>query len=164
VSKDKKIRVREAKPRDLGLFRKLWVEFLKEQSEKGSFILNTEHNLRVYEAVFNLYTEKTIPGTVLFIAEDAVLMWGQAGKDELETDLGVIAQGWGTYIKADSRGKGYSKAIRAEGQKRLKELGFDTIVGTGLIDDSTALDSAFNHGWERHSVLGFYRLNKADEE
>lgn len=159
----KKVRVRKATPRDKGLFRKLWADYLDHQHKAGSFVLANDHNLSVFEGIFDLYTQELQPGIVLFIAEDAVLMWGKSSDDLIETNLGTIAQGWGTYIKPESRGNGLSKSIREEGKRLLKEMGFDAVIGTGLINEETSLNSAFEHGWDRHSVLGICKLKEVEE-
>jgi hypothetical protein len=49
----KNIRVREAKTRDRGLFRKLWKKFMEEQAGKGELILPNEKNLDFYTSLFN---------------------------------------------------------------------------------------------------------------
>lgn len=73
----KTIRVREAKPRDVGLFRKLWTQFLYGQKEQGS--VRDEKALGLYEHLFHLYMSKEAEGIVLFVADKGVLMWGDNG-------------------------------------------------------------------------------------
>ena len=133
----KNIRVREAKERDLGLFRKLWMGLLEEQEAKGSTTKATKKTLAVFENIFQAYVEGKYEGIVLFIADKAVLMWGDSGVG-IDYSKGKIASGWGTYVALDARKKGLSKAIRKRGNELLKEKGFSGITGHVIKDDEAA--------------------------
>lgn len=126
----KKPKVRHAKAGDRNLFKKLWLEYLTESYEsKDSEIKPSQKNLETYGLFFDLYVEKKLQGLVLFIGESAVLMWGSIGATPFEMDTVHRAMGWGTFVKPDARRKGYSKLIRTEAAKLLKEMGFETVVG-----------------------------------
>lgn len=89
----KTIRVREARPRDIGLFRKLWTQLLAMQREQGSS--RDVKALSLYEHMFNLYLSKEADGIVLFVADKGVLMWGAHGPLDVYTEKTVAA--WGDY-------------------------------------------------------------------
>ena len=58
-------RVRVAKPRDVGLFRKLWKLFLEEQKEMGGVILPNEQNLEIFTNLFKIYNPPIVTGKLL---------------------------------------------------------------------------------------------------
>lgn len=89
----KNIRVREAKGRDIGLFRKLWTQFLETQRTQGSG--RDVKALALYEHLFNSYVAKEADGIVLFVADKGVLMWGEHGPLDIYTEKTVAA--WGDY-------------------------------------------------------------------
>lgn len=142
---DKKIRVREAKSRDIGLFRKLWTAFLTENEKNGAIVRASEKNVAVYERLFNLYVEGKAAGVVLFVADHSVLMWGDGGSPFEAT--AKVAQAWGTYVKEDKRKTGIAKAMRTEALKKLHALGFEKIVASGI--ESTIVGS----GWTKKFVI-----------
>ena len=168
MSEMKKIRVRSARPRDLGLFKKLWMEHLKEQSELGNLVEASDFNLEVYSNIFKMYvdpdSEMKLDGVVLFVADKAVSMWGSPG-DVLETKLGVIAQGWGHYVTPDDRRAGIATAMMTEMFKKLREKGFDTVMG-GLIEDDeagTKTMSKVDHKWDPVRPMYFTLHNGGKE-
>ena len=127
--KSKGPRVRQAKPGDRNLFRKLWGDYLKEAYEsKDSEVQPNDFNLDRYSFFFDLYVSGGVPGVVLFIGDSAVLMWGGIGEPPFQIDT-ERAVGFGTYVKPEARKKGYSALIRKEGARLLKEMGFDAVFG-----------------------------------
>ena len=133
----KNIRVREAKIRDKGLFRKLWKAFLEEMYKKGgkATYLPTETNLDLFETIFEAYTNKQFPGIVLFVGEDAVLMWGDSGAIVFETEFGKQAVAWGTYVSPEFREMGISEQMTETAVQKMKALGFDWVTTAVLLDD-----------------------------
>lgn len=155
-----KIRVREAKLRDKGLFRKLWSQLLEDQYEKGSQVLPSENNLDIYEVIFEKYVSGEFPGVVLFVAEDAVLMWGHTGQEALETK-DKIATGWGTYVGPKLRGKGASKELRKVACEKLKELGFEIVMGTTLTGNEEGEVSTEKFGFKKQACVVCYSLKES---
>jgi ribosomal protein S18 acetylase RimI-like enzyme len=154
----KKPRVREAKPRDIGLFRKLWKLYLEDQVEQGGVILPTEDNLEVYVNIFKMYVDEDIPedaqtdGVVLFIGEVAMIMWGDSDS-VVETTMGKTAYAWGVYVMPDHRGQGLSDMLHREAIKKLVEFKFDTVYSS-IVTDNVHGYEAFKRGTERevHNV------------
>jgi len=140
----KKVRIREAKERDLGLFRKLWKAFLTEQRERGAAMLPNDHNMEMFDGLFNLYVvEKSFKGFILFVGEQAVLMAGNPG-NIFETSLGEVAYGWGAYVAPEYRGKKIGKELYAAAKEKIMEMGFDHFCATHLL-----VDDASRHVLER---------------
>ncbi len=146
MPKMKTPRIREAKPRDIGLFKKLWKLYLEEQHAQGTVILPTAENLEVYVNIFKMYVDPDIPeeaqqeGVVLFIGEVAMIMWGDADS-VVETALGKTACGWGVYVMPDHRGKGLSDLLHKETVKRLIEFKFDTVYGFVSTENTHGFDA-----------------------
>ena len=101
----KKIRVRNAKASDHGLFRKLWMGLLEQQVKEGSIVGATDATLAFYERLFNSYINSDFDGIVLFVADRGVLMWGASGTHV--SYPGKTATAWGAYIAPET-----SEAVR----------------------------------------------------
>lgn len=156
AKKKKKVRVRDAKPGDVNLFRKMWLEYLTEHHEKGGHILPTEKNLDLYTEIYAQYVSGQAPGVVLFIGEHTVHMSGTPGPATFDTDFGTAATGWGTYVRPEARNNGYSKTIREAAFERLKAMGFDCVHGSALYGDESALASAKKSGIQLDGILTVY--------
>lgn len=102
----KRIRVRKAKIRDIGLFKKLWIKLLDKQSLEGSIVLSNEKTMDFYEKLFNAYVEGILEGIVLFVADKGVLMWGDSAS--LRDYPGKFIVDWGVYINSDVGEEVYS--------------------------------------------------------
>jgi GNAT superfamily N-acetyltransferase len=140
----KKVRVREAKERDLGLFRKLWKAFLTEQRGRGAAMLPSSHNMEIFDALFNLYVvEKSFKGFILFVGEQAILMAGNP-VSEFESSLGEVCYGWGAYVAPEYRGKKIGKELYSVAREKILEMGFDHFCATHLL-----VDVASRHVLER---------------
>lgn len=148
----KKARVRTAKPRDVGLFKKLWMQYLEEQTKQGGLVIPSLDNVEVFANIFKMYVDPDMPeearfdGVVLFVGEVAVLMWGESGS-AATTEMGKTAYAWGIYIVPDQRGNGLSDKLQQEARKRLKEMGFDSLYATVLDQNSHGLE-ALKRGFE----------------
>lgn len=142
MSELKKIRVREAKVRDIGLFKKLWMKFLEAQHESGSLILPTEKNLDFAVGLFKSYVDEDLPaetrseGVVLFVSDVAVLFYGDIN---LPYDVSIgkkVAYGWGYYVEPEHRGKGILKEMQKYALEKLSNMGFDAILGNTMEGDT----------------------------
>jgi GNAT superfamily N-acetyltransferase len=155
----KKIRVRVAKERDLGLFRKLWREFLVEHYEVGSKVL-VDENMPLFEQIFNMYVSGEEKGVVLFVGECAVAMWGTPGEMSIRTELDPIATGWGIYVQPDQRGEDISTKFLEVARDKLKELGFKVITDSALIDEKYVTANAEKFGYKLFQRTYIYELDK----
>ncbi len=109
----KKIRVREAKPRDLGLFRKLWQECIDESTYGPG-------TMPIFEELFNACVEAD-NGFVLLVADKGILIAGEA-EAQFES-ASPAAQIWGIYVAKGARDKGVASAMLEEAKLRFKTLG-----------------------------------------
>lgn len=167
MSELKKARVRAAKARDVGLFKKLWMQYLEEQVKQGGLVIPSVDNVEVFANIFRMYIDKDnmpedarFDGVVLFIGEVAMLMWGDSGSTA-ETQMGKTAYAWGVYIVPDQRGNGLSDLLHQEARKRLKAMGFDSLYATVLDQNSHGLE-ALMRGFENSLELipeRSYRVN-----
>jgi GNAT superfamily N-acetyltransferase len=137
----KNIRVREAKARDRGLFRKLWKKFMEEQAGKGELILPNEKNLDFYTSLFNLYVSGEVQGTVLFVADQAVSMWGDQ-VSYLDQKPGRGASCWGMYVEPENRRRGISNAFHEKAKEILAAQGFDFCSTAHLFNDDIAVKNS----------------------
>lgn len=132
----KKIRVRKATARDVGLFRKLWREMMEEQYTAGSPVLPNDHNLKVIEEIFEAYVEETLEGVVLLVSDVGVLMYGDMA-NPLQLSVGdKVAYGWGQYVAPDSRGKGILDKMAEKAFKQLGDMGFSAMLGNTMDKDT----------------------------
>lgn len=140
----KKIRIREAKARDVGLFRKLWKAYLESNEKCGSSVAVTDRNLILPGRVFESYVDAptaTLPaltGIVLFVADYAVLMAGESPAP-LDYTCGKVAHLWGVYVQP---GHEVGEQLVTEGLKRLKEKGFNTVLFTCTAEHGIQLPNA----------------------
>ena len=149
MPKVKNIRVRKARSRDLGLFTKLWTAYLISVYEKGSGVPPSKDNLEFFRIMFNLYVSGEEKGVVLFVGEVGVMLLGTAGISPIKTDYDPVAQGWGMYVEPDYQGQGICTALYTEGFKKLKEMGFKTILGHCMLEDEKAWGSLEKVGYTK---------------
>jgi GNAT superfamily N-acetyltransferase len=164
----KRIRIREATPRDRGLFKKLWKKFLAESYEKGDVVLPTDSNVEFYASLFDQYTNPNVDfnGVVLFVADVAVLMFGDDGSP-LELSIGNHIAGWGLYVEPEHRRKGISTLLYKAAFEKSKELGFEVMLGGYLRDNPDAkgaLAKATEDGFQELTTSIFYELPDAVDE
>lgn len=158
-----KIRVREAKPRDRGLFRKLWKEYLKDQVKKGGDILPTKNNLDKFEMIFDKYVNKELPGVVLFVADHAVAMFGSRGEEVFDINIEKPAQGWGTYVKPEARRHNIGTKIREVAVEKLRELGFKNIIGSYFVGNEEGRESLKEFDTKKHSIVVVSPIDEKQE-
>lgn len=137
MSSNRKIRVRDAKPRDIGLFKKLWLDNLKENEKAGSIVATTEKNLAMIEATYNLYTSGELDGFALFVGDYGVLLAGATGA-AVEHNCGKTAMLWGMFVREDKRKGGVATALVEEAKKRLKVTGFDSVIAPFTVNNEAA--------------------------
>jgi len=157
--KDGKIRVRRAKAGDKGLFLKLWAEYLGDESLLAAGgVPPTEHNLEIFEQVFEGYVSGSYDGVVLLHAEDAVLMWGDPGGQLFESAFGRQAQGWGVYVRKSLRGKGVAEALQRKAVNILRDMKFDTVCGNVNPMDEKSVTANAEFGFFPGVMLVHYDL------
>jgi hypothetical protein len=128
----KKIRVRAAKERDIGLFRKLWKELLDQNVNNGSIISSDKKSLELFEFLFNSYVEQTLEGTVLFVGEKGILMWGEPAST-IQYSKGKVVAAWGHYVSPDDT-EGVEEALLTRAEAWAKEKGFSGVAGQFYTD------------------------------
>jgi len=154
MSELKKIRVREAKIRDKGLFRKLWMELLQKQEKEGSIIKPSAQTMEVYDLLFEAYLEGKFEGIVLFVADRGVLMCGDAASP-FDYHAGRMLTFWGVFTTSDED-KSIQSALMNHVVSWAKEHSFD-----GILVDSFK-DSVPMEGFEPVSTVQFRPLNVAE--
>ena len=157
-----RLRVREAKPRDLGLFKKLWVQFMENQQAYDADVGVTERNIELYCNMFDHFVNNPEDGIVLFIGENAVLMWGSAGDSPFETNCGRTATAWGVFVEDKLRGKGAGDLLRQHAKKVLYDRGFDTVLGCVLKDNIHGYNSNKDSGFREIGVMIRMDLSEDD--
>lgn len=130
-----KVRVRESKIRDLGLFRKLWKQYLEANEKGGSTVAVTDKNMVGPERLFEQYTNGTLLGVVLFIGDYAVLMAGDSGIDH---NCGKVAMLWGLFVTEPKRKNGIATLLMEEASKLLKAKGFGAVMTTFTASNEAA--------------------------
>ena len=153
------MRVRMARPYDLGLFRRLWTEYLVESEKQGSMVLANYGNLELFEKMFNDYTTGKKRGVVLFHAHDAVLMWGEGNGSMFSLTLGDVAEAWGGYVSPEKRGLGIGGEMYKVAVKRLRKMGFDHIGGL-VQSNMSAVATAGSAGFKPSGQLYLISLKE----
>lgn len=150
MSELKKIRVREAKARDIGLFKKLWQDGIEESdSGKGSTVF--------FEELFDQYVESG-EGFILLVADKGVLIAGEA-KTQFEA-VGTIAQIWGIYVSKDFRGQGIELAMLNEAKSKLKSQGHAT-VALAIRPDQEIVEAVGEAGFRQ--LMSYYSYSEEVE-
>lgn len=127
AKKKKRIRVREAKLTDIGLFRKLWTMFLEQQVKDGSIVVPSARTMAAYERLFNVYVEKEYNGLVLFVADKGVLMYGDA-VSPMECSLGRMVTSWGVFVVPGLDDEKIRFAMLEYAEEWATAQGFDGIL------------------------------------
>lgn len=126
--KPKKIKIRDAKLRDVGLFTKLWKQYLESNEKLGAAITAAERNLVTPAFLFEQYVSGRLSGIVLFVADYAVLMAGE-GPAPIDYNCGKVAIIWGLYVM-DGKDEGIGAEIVQTALRVLKQKGFDSALTT----------------------------------
>lgn len=138
MAETKKVRIRDAKPRDVGLLKKLWKAYLESNETAGSVVCSSEQNLASPAILFERYVSNESNGVVLFIADYAIFMAGESSAP-IDYTCGKTATLWGIYVQP---GHDVKDQLIAEGFKKLKEKGFDTVLFTSTAENSIELPNA----------------------
>jgi len=97
----KRIRVRKATTRDIGLFRKLWASLLEQNAKDGSVVLPTDQSIRLYESLFNMYVEQSTEGVVFLVADRGIAMVAKDTSGLEYRDKTAVL--WGLHSSGDDR-------------------------------------------------------------
>ena len=139
----KTIRVREAKSRDLGLFRKLQAEFSEDPDNANTLVKYEEDTHEFFDELFNMYVESD-NGFVLFVGEWGMIVAG-ALRTEAKFQMGDVAAVWFAYVSKEGRDQGIEEALFEEMIKRIQEQGYNGITfGTPAVGAWTEV--AEKHG------------------
>jgi GNAT superfamily N-acetyltransferase len=161
MSKKEGVRVRRARVGDKRLFLKLWTEYLNDQKllDAGG-VPPTEHNMSIFEQLFDSYVSGEYDGVVLLHAEDAVLLWGDPGGQLFESDYGRQAQGWGLYVRDHLRQKGVGEALQRKAVNILKSMQFDVVCGNIDPENKSAYEANIKFGFKPKIMLTYYDLKE----
>ena len=157
------MRVRKAKPQDRKLFLRLYKEYLEETVDTPGAILPTDENLILYGNIFDSYVSGELQGVVLLIAQDAFLIHGELGPAVFETNLGRVANGMGTYVREELRGKGASQAMFKRSKRLLREMGFDTLVGGVDAERGGGRKATEKAGFKVASYVTYLNLHEEEQ-
>jgi ribosomal protein S18 acetylase RimI-like enzyme len=139
----KTIRVREAKARDLGLFRKLQAEFSDDPDNANTLVKYEEETHEFFDSLFNMYVESD-NGFVLFVGEWGMIVVG-ALRGEAKFQMGSVANVWFAYVSEEGRDAGIEEALFKEALSRVKDQGYNGITfGTPTVGQWTEV--AESHG------------------
>jgi GNAT superfamily N-acetyltransferase len=156
------IDIRTAEARDLTRFLSLWRCYLAELHEAyGGEILPTERTMTFFTDLFM----GLLGGDrgVCLLAEDdgravGTLLWGSLQQPPVDTSLGRTAQGWGTYVVPDARGRHVASQLRYAGAKALLEMGFEHVVGAAEKANDAGLVSGTKAGFRIVQQIGVLEL------
>lgn len=122
--------IRVAESKDRARFAELYGKLLSDPRGQGSY-LPTERNLTFFLSLFDAYVSGAKDGVVLIVDEGACLMWGDLGvSDAFDTRYGRAAAGLGTYLEPALRGKGLAGKMWDVAKEKIREKGFDVVVGS----------------------------------
>ena len=150
--------IRLATLEDRPHFLRLWSQYLQDQEKAGSRVLGNLNNLYQFLSYFEGYaTGSQLGGTLLCQPSDAeepvaVVMGGETGPEEFETDLGKTAMMWGIYVDPKFRGRGIGLKMIAESHKFLLEWGFDSVNTYTRTDNTDALKVAAEAGLSAYMI------------
>lgn len=151
--------IRHATAGDRDLFLALWCEFALDIQENGYELRWTPRTEAFFGSLFDAYVSGTLDGVVLLAGTDGALIWGEIGKEPLfDTSFGRIANGFGTYLRRSLRGLGLSTRMRDVAASRLRELGFDCVLGAARHENRAGYESSLSFGFVEHSMTGVLRL------
>jgi len=127
--------IHEATLTDRPHFMRLYSEFQKSQSEKGSHFLPSIHNLNLSKGMFESYAMgKTEGFTLLWTPKDkespvALLLAGmELLPSPWELDLGKTAILWAVYVEPEYRGQGITMKLFQKARELGIGIGIETII------------------------------------
>ena len=155
------MRVRDAKARDIGLFRKLQAEYFADPENEGLLVEPDERSAEFFDALFNTCVEED-EGIALFVSDTGMLV---ASPLVTPTSLkpGRTANIWFAHVSEKARDTGVEEALFAEVKKRLTELRFDAVMfSTPSVGKWVAV--AEEEGFEPFSLQHLLKLGGDDEQ
>ena len=149
--------IREATRNDGNLFIELWNEYLHEQFEGGGEMLPTNATMQVFHQLFRNYVDfKSVQGVVLFGPnDDGVSMYGTS-LQTIETRFGKVATAWGDYVRPEVRREGWATELRKIQVEKLREMGFEAILGSTYANNEAGEKSAISFGFGPEPVARTY--------
>lgn len=150
------VRTADIKDRErlLGLF----TAYLKDA---GGDIVPCQENAELYGTIFNRYVSGEAEGvTLLALTAGEVIGFTMAGEFPLgfRTTHGKTAMGWGTYVVPEERCRGHARRLRQALDRRLRTMGFDTVIGGYAPGNDPAAASIRDTGFVVYQILGAKRL------
>jgi ribosomal protein S18 acetylase RimI-like enzyme len=116
-----KIRVRDAKPRDLGLFRKLLSDSFSDKENEGLLVIGDEKTIAFFDELFKSAI------AVFFVADKGMLMLSE-NLSPASFKVGKLASVMASYVTPDARDQGIEEALLGAAVDRSKELDFGGIT------------------------------------
>jgi hypothetical protein len=159
--------IREATKDDLGVFLELWHEMLSENYAIGGEYPASDRNLDAFAGIFSAYVTGAASGVCL-LAEDGLstigtLLWGEAGPAPFDVRWGRFAVGYGTYVVPSARRSRVATDLRREGRRRLREMGFEAVLGSAVQTNEAGIRSGLDYGGFRlHGILGVIDLREGE--
>lgn len=121
-----RIRVREGKLSDKGLFRKLQKQYLNDPENEGVLLADTAESETFCDSMFTVAVESE-GGFVLFVADKGVVV-----VTEMTTPgtfkMGKMALIWLAYVSLDGRDQGIEEALFKATVELTKALGYDGVT------------------------------------
>lgn len=133
--------------------------------DAGGDLLACPENVDLFAALFDLYVEGQ-GGVVLLVraaaSSPSPVGFTMAGELPMgfRTRHGRAAMGWGTYVQPSSRRRGLARLLRRALDRRLREMGFDAILGGYAPENAPAEASLRGTGFQVYQVLGAKRLKE----
>lgn len=157
--------VRRAETADLRQFDLLWGEYLEECQKRGDTTKNTRNNREFFRKVARHYMTNPELGIVAMAFDHhvpaGVVMWGAfIGAMPVQTTLGQVANGWGSYVRPAYRGEGLSRKLREFAASHLVAVGADTLLGSVNAGEEAALKSVLNMGFVPRQLVVSLDLRK----
>lgn len=159
---------RIAAPDDYQAFTRLVTAHLLELRGLGSEVQITERTLGFWQDLFYLFARPCVlpvgalvsgvEGAIVMVDDIAFSIAGRTGHSFVDTDFGKTAQGYGTYVDPEHRGRGLSRLLRDRMRVELKARGFETIVGGVHLNNAGGAASLKDSAFTWYQLVGFERL------
>jgi len=151
---------RDATPDDREVFIELWTSLLKELETMGGECRPDAETLADVRGLFDSYTQGSLFGVCVLYdppgeGPQGVALCGEAPGPQAvrSTAWGKVAWGWGIYITPEHRQESIAFHLHANIERKLKTLGFDTVVGHILVENEAGSRSSQAAGSVPHSVI-----------
>ena len=158
---------RDALPSDRIEFLTLWAEYLKELESYGGEYTPDNETMRDIGQLFDAYTQGSRFGCCVLYEPPGEGIQGAAfcgegwGTGAVQAKKwGKTAWGWGVYLRPEHRRGRVAYHLQINTGRKLKALGFDTLVGDILLENETSLKATQAAGWVPHSVVHVCNLGE----